>query len=194
VKLAAYYEKQLSAEQVNIYSEQLSQNLTDVECAYACRLYINDPKNEFFPRPVSKLIALIKSPVSAEDIGQNVSSKLLEAERSFGIHWADGHFQNGRAVYQGKDCAYESWRHAALSVFGATGLQVVDRYGGWKEFCMNVYESPDGVVRAQIKNLAIALNNIATKTGSYDSILDPRLNSGLTSAGNILNFERKKDD
>lgn len=193
VKLAAYYEKELKEEQIQIYSEQLTQNLNESECGLACRLYINDPKNEFFPRPVSKLIALIKTPVSAEDVGQNLSSKLMEAERRYGIHWTEGFFQDGKMVYQGKAMAFDSWRNAALSVFGQTGLQIVDRYGGWKEFCMNVYESPDGVVRAQIKNLSISLNNIHAKTGSYDSILDPKPSIGLTQASNILNFERKDE-
>lgn len=191
VKLAAYYEKTLSPEQIQIYSEQLAQNLTDSECFQACRLYVDDPKNEFFPRPVSKLIALIKTPVAREDVAQNVSSLLMAAERKYGVHWAEGFFQENEIVYEGKDMAYRTWRAAALSVFGKTGLAVVDRYGGWKNFCLNIYESPDGVVRAQIKGLAQSLETIVHKTGSYDSLpLGSRV-EGLTQANNVLDFKKK---
>lgn len=170
IKLAAYYEKILTDEQLSIYSEQLNQALSEVECAQACRLYINDPKNEFFPRPVSKLIALIQAPLSNEDVAQNVSSLLMQAERKFGVHWTEGHLQAGETIFAGKDISYRSWRDAAKSMFGETGLQIVDRYGGWKEFCVNVYDSPDGVVRAQIKNLAASLQNTKQRTGSFDAL------------------------
>lgn len=170
IKLAAYYEKNLTDEQILIYSNQISENLTDDECAIACKLYINDPKNEFFPRPVSKLIALIRTPLSTEDVSQNITSLLLQAERKFGIHWDEGYFQGGETIFKGKDISYTTWKAAAISVFGETGLKLVDRYGGWKEFCINLYESPDGVVRAQISKAITSLQNTIQKTGDYDAL------------------------
>jgi len=190
IKLAAYYEKDLSDEQILMYSEQLSGSLNIEELKAAIKFYIDDPKNEFFPRPVSKLISIIKSPVSAEDVSQNISSLLMAAEKKYGVHWASGFMQDGEIVYQGKDCAFQNWRHAAVSVFGPTGLQVVDRYGGWKEFCVNIYESPDGVVRAQVKNLATSLQNIMTKTGSYDYLDSKPSSPGLTHVSKLLSFSK----
>lgn len=170
IKLAAYYEKILSDEQILIYSNQISENLTDDECAIACKLYINDQKNEFFPRPVSKLIALIRTPLSTEDVSQNITSLLLQAERKYGIHWSEGYFQNGETIFKGKEISHTTWEAAAISVFGSTGLKLVDRYGGWKEFCINVYESPDGVVRAQTSKAITSLQNTIQKTGDYDAL------------------------
>ena len=170
VKLASYYEKTLTPEQIAIYSEQLSESLTDAEASLACKLYINDPNNEFFPRPVSKLIYLVKKPVSSEDMAQNITSLLMEAERKYGVHWAEGFFQDGEKIYQGKDICYKNWADAALSVFGEVGLTAVNRYGGWVNLCQTIYDSPDGVVRAQFRGLTTSLQNIKEKTGSYDSL------------------------
>lgn len=192
VKLAAYYEKVLSVEQIQIYSEQISRMLTDSETQIACSLYIDDPKNEFFPRPVSKLIYLIKKPVANEDISQNLSSILMEAERKYGVHWIEGHFQSGETIFTGKDMSYRDWKDAARSVFGDLGLRVVDRYGGWKEFCKNIYESPDGVVRSQIKNLTNSLQNIQEKTGSYDALSHSESSNVIQLLGNIKTLEGAK--
>ena len=187
VKLAAYYEKNLSDEQIMIYSNQITENLTDDECAWACKLYISDPKNEFFPKPVSKLIALIRTPLSSEDVSQNITSLLLQAERKYGIHWSEGYFQGGETIYQGKDISYKTWRAAAISVFGETGLKLVDRYGGWKEFCINVYDSPDGVVRAQVAKAITSLQNTIQKTGDYDAL--PQGNGGAKVIQLMQNFK-----
>lgn len=170
VKLAAYYEKTLTSEQIGLYSNQLAESMTDQEVAIACKKYIDNPANEFFPRPVSKLIYLVKKPVSNEDMAQNITGLLMEAVRAYGPHWASGHYQNGAPVFAGKDQAYTTWENAALSVFGQVGLVAVQRYGGWLNFCQNVYESPEGVVRAQVKNLTTSLQNIKEQTGSYASL------------------------
>lgn len=189
IKLASYYEKVLSDEQIQIYSEQLSQNLTDDECLVACRKYIDDPKNEFFPRPISKLIALIKSPISNDDMSQNISSLLMEAERKYGVHWSEGYYQSGETIYKGKDVSHKTWQEAALSIFGPVGLKVVDRYGGWKNFCINIYESPDGVIRAQIKNLVGSLQNISQKTGSFEgALLEMNTRNTDSRSNKILDF------
>ena len=187
--LAAYYDKPLTDQQLIMYSDQVSRLLSVDEMKLAAKLYIDDPKNEFFPRPVSKLIELIRKPVSTEDLSQNTTSLLMQAERKYGVHWSEGHFQGGETVYQGKDISYRSWSEAALSVFGEVGLRVVDRYGGWKNFCINVYESPDGVVRAQVTKLAVALQNSREKTGTFDALPNySKQNQGLSSMGQIINI------
>ena len=79
VKLASYYEKQLSVEQIQMYSGQLEEFLTDEECSLACKKYIDNSTNEIFPRPISKLIALIKKPITTEDESLDVVSKITDA-------------------------------------------------------------------------------------------------------------------
>ena len=192
IKLAAYFEKNLSDEQIVMYAEQLSRSLTIQEVQLACVRYVDDAKNEYFPRPVSKLVSLVKTPVSNEDISQNVSSLILAAERKYGVHWGEGFFQNGEPVYQGKEFVHSTWTEAAASVFGEIGLKVVDRYGGWKNLCLNIYESPDGVIRAQIKNLTNSLQNIVQKTGSFDVITGGQ-SVGLTQMAKVLEFKDFKN-
>ncbi len=61
VKLAAYYEKTLTDEQIQMYSAQLYDNgMNGENLTEACRIYVNNPTNEFFPRPISKLMVLVK--------------------------------------------------------------------------------------------------------------------------------------
>jgi hypothetical protein len=183
VMLAAYYEKVLSPEQIEIYSNQLAESLTAEETLQACKMYINEPANEFFPRPLSKLIHLIKKPVSNEDQATNLASKILQAVIDHGYRWNVGSWRNTtldgvtdiRKTFQGSDQLYLQWDHAALSVFGPLGIIIIDRFGGWESFCELVRNSPDGVIRAQIKTLALSLMNTNDKTGSFEI---PLISSG----------------
>lgn len=196
VKLAAYYEKTLSPEQIAIYSEQLAQNLTDQECSMACRLYINDPNNEWFPKPVSKLIALIKKPVSIEDTATLIASLIIATSREFdfGSGWAEGFFQAGERVFKGKDCLYTRWDYAALSKLGEMGLGVVKAFGNWESVCRFVLESPEGVARAQLSKLAVSIQNVDQKTCELRSITGGRSSGELTQASNVLEFMKSKNN
>ena len=77
IQLAAVYDKQFSDELIKIYVEDL-ELLSDEETVAACKLYRQNPKNEFFPRPIAKLVQLVKNPVSNEDIAANVAAELLK--------------------------------------------------------------------------------------------------------------------
>ncbi len=193
--LAAYYDKPLTDQQIIMYSDQVSRLLSVDEMKLAAKLYIDDPKNEFFPRPVSKLVELIRKPVSTEDLSQNVVSLLLQAERKFGVHWTDGYFQGGETLFTGKQYSYRTWAEAAISFFGEVGLQIVDRYGGWKNFCMTIYESPDGVIRAQVKNLTTSLQNSKERVGNFDALPNySRSNNGLTSMGQLIEMRKNETE
>lgn len=161
VQLAAYYEKDLSDEQILMYAKQLSQFLTIGELAQATEAYINNPENEFFPRPVSKLIALIKKPVENRDQAQNVLSLLKNAIHKHGDNWSDGHFVDYEMVFSGKGTNYRSWAQAAETVVGSLGLAIIQKSGGWKHFCRFYYEQPEGVFNAHIAKLSEAVLNIA---------------------------------
>jgi hypothetical protein len=131
VKLAAYYEKKLSDEQIQIYAEQLNEALTSAELSHACKLYINDPTNEFFPRPVSKLIHLIRQPISANDEAVSIADRVVEAISRFG--WAN--------------------EAEAMSFIGEAGKAAVRRNGGWNYLCSNLGTNLDiGQFRAQCRD------------------------------------------
>lgn len=186
IKLAAYYEKILTDDQVRMYAEDLS-SLSVEETALACKLYRSNPKNEFFPRPMAKLVEAVRNPISTEDLGQNLTSVMIEAVSKYGHHWDSGFFQGGEIIYSGKNCAFRDWRHAAISVFGDVGLKLVDRQGGWKNFCELVHESPDGVIRKQISSLASTIQKTNNVIGNTDAVLS------LTSeTSNVLPFTIKE--
>jgi hypothetical protein len=132
VKLAAYYEKTLSSEQIQMYSEQLEEHLTDEACSIACKKYIDNSANEFFPRPISKLIAIIKTPVSLDDDAQEIASKIINAVSKFG--WNN----------------YED----AKNYIGERGFDVVKRFGGWQYVCQELGQNIQlTTFNAQIREL-----------------------------------------
>jgi hypothetical protein len=201
VMLAAYYEKVLSPEQIEIYSNQLAENLTPEETLQACKMYIAEPANEFFPRPVSKLIALIKKPVSNEDQAANIASAIMNAYVDHGYRWnvpTHGHIKHEDGLielgqyFKGKDTNYLQWDHAALSVFGPVGLEIVNRYGGWTSFCEIAKDTLDGVIRAQIKTLALSLMNTHERTGSFGLSLSPSGSVPLLSGQNLIQLANIK--
>ncbi len=116
VKLGAYYEKSLSDDQIQMYSGQLEEFLTDEECSIACKKYIDTPTNEFFPRPISKLISIIKTPVTTEDQSLDDVTKICDAVSKFG--WTG--FTE------------------AQNYIGPRGWEVVRRIGGWQYLCQEL--------------------------------------------------------
>lgn len=157
VKLASYYEKTLSPEQINIYAEQLHGALNHQEMSHACKLYIDDPKNEFFPRPISKLIQLIKTPVSENDVAVDVASRVLEAVSRFG--WAN----------EGE----------AMDYVGEAGKMAVKRFGGWMHICQNLgVDISITTFQAQIREMI--------KSGLKINQASQSLNQ-LESSSNVIN-------
>jgi len=119
VKLAAYYEKTLTDEQIQMYGDQLEEFLTDEECSIACKKYIDNQLNEFFPRPISKLIYLIKKPISIEDDSIDIVTRITDAVAKYG--WSN--FSDAQAH------------------IGTRGWEVVKRIGGWQYLCQELGQS-----------------------------------------------------
>lgn len=168
LELAAYYEKSLTDQQVKIYSEQLAEALTADEAMRAVKLYYNNPENEFFPRPVSKLIALIKKPIENKDQTQNVLNLIKKAVVKYQSSWVDGYFDryddNRIAVwvyYGAGGATFDSWRAAAASELGDLGVAVIERLGGWNQVCQRFNQEPEGVVTGQLTKNIEAIMNIA---------------------------------
>lgn len=169
-QLAAYYEKILSDEQILMYVEDLAA-LTDEETITACKIYRSIPENTYFPRPMAKLVQLIKKPISTEDAAEDIASIMLKAVSDYGYTWADGTFKADYGmVYKGRDVYYLCWEYAAETVMGKEAVEIARRYGGWKLFCQTVNESPDGVIRAQIARLAKSLINNSEVRSQFEQL------------------------
>lgn len=192
LELAAYYEKSLTDQQVKIYSEQLAEALTADEAMRAVKLYYNNPENEFFPRPVSKLIALIKKPIENKDQTQNVLNLIKKAVNHHQSTWVQGYFDgydDNRAAkhlfYNNQNQAFGSWQEAAESELGTLGVTVVERLGGWVRVCSRYNEEPEGVVTGQlIKNIE-AIMNIAEVGALEQKPSLPAPNSSVLKLMNV---------
>jgi len=153
LKLAAYYDKVLTDQQIQIYSDQLAEYLTEDEANASVKLYIDQPLNDFFPRPVSKLIALIKPPVTDKDESQNLLDLLIQAIRKHGQYWSDGvTLSDGNLWFFGKNQYFKTWTLAAQDEIGTLGIEVIKRNGSWLNFCMSYFDQPEGVFKKQAKD------------------------------------------
>lgn len=167
LKLAAYYGHDLTAAQLDIYADQLSRHLNEVELAQAMNLYIDEPSNEFFPRPISKLIALVKAPVSQSDVAQQAAALIKQAVIDKQSAWTQGYYwgrhpETGDHVFyfEGRNQNFWTWREAAENYLGSLGLAMVDHMGGWHKVCERFNESPDTVVWPQLLKSGEAIQSI----------------------------------
>lgn len=167
LSLAAYYGHDLTKEQLDIYADQLSRSLSESEANSAALKYIDDPTNEFFPRPVSKLIALVKSPVKPADLAQQAAALIKQAVIDKQSSWATGYYwgrhpDTGEHLFyfEGKNQNFWTWREAAENTLGPLGLAIVDHLGGWQKVCERFNESPDTVVWPQLLKSGEAVQSI----------------------------------
>ena len=181
LKLAAYYEKDISDEQLEIYAEQLSRAISVDQLKFAISKYISDPENEFFPRPISKLISLAIDPLSSQTKAQQIASLVKQAifEKN-GSSWTSGYYwgkhpESGDDLFyfEGRTESFWTWREAAVNYFGESGLALVDHLGGWERLCLTYNESPESVMAAQMLRAAEAVIEIR-KMNMQNSI--PQLN------------------
>lgn len=167
LQLAAYYGHDLTAAQLEVYADQLSRHLTESEMKHAMQAYIDDPANEFFPRPISKLIALIKAPVSQVDLSQQAAALIKQAVIDKQSAWTQGYYwgrhpDTGDHVFyfEGRNQNFWTWREAAENYLGTLGLAMVDHMGGWHKVCERFNESPDTVVWPQLLKSGEAIQSI----------------------------------
>lgn len=147
LELAAFYEKTLTDEQVRVYSEFLAVRLTTHELVQAIALYCDDPKNEFFPRPVSKLVALIKEPIDDDSTAREVAARIVAAIPKFG--WCN--------------------QEAAKNFVGEIGWAVIEKQGGWPYLCEHYgVDIQMSAFQAQVRDLAKSQIHLA-KRGLADT-------------------------
>ena len=187
IQLAAYYEKIFSDEQISMYAEDL-EPLTDEETIMACRLYRKNGANAFFPRPVAKLVELIKKPLTNEDQAQLIVSSVFQMFKKHGEAWSDGSFSTVEGefanFFRGREYLHRHFNEAVFSEVGPVGFMVIHNFGGWKSVCKNIYESPEGVVRAQLFKLALASLNQIEKAVPFNFELEQKKH-------NVLEFKIK---
>jgi len=143
--LGEYYDKKLTATQIEMYVEDLMV-LTPDELVFAIKKYRTIPENHFFPLP-AKLIALVTPKENSElDIGREVSGRIIQAVSKF------GHNNSMEA------CKF----------IGDLGWKVVHRNGGWAAICSELNENNKGIMQAQMRDLAISIMRMSTN-GTLDA-------------------------
>lgn len=145
--LGEYYDKKLTPEQLEMYSQDLA-HLSPDELRFAILKYRSDGRNERFPLP-AKLLEIVK-PIETElDLGQEVASKVIGAVSKFGS-------------YRGAEA--RTW-------MGEIGWECVARMGGWPTICAELTDENKGTFFAQIRGLAQTLNRQA-KAGTLNQPRD----------------------
>lgn len=132
--LAEYYNKTLTAGQIEMYVEDLI-SLSPEELHTAVRDYRRRPENKWFPLP-AELIGLVRPDVSPEQNAIDAVSRIVESVSKFG-------------PYRTVD---------AKSNIGELGWKVVQRDGGWINVCQNLTEDNLGTTRAQWREMAKSIS------------------------------------
>lgn len=133
IELAEYYDKQLTANQIDMYVRDLS-DIPMQDLYRAVDLYRRDPKNERFPLP-AKLRGMIQLPDDQK--ARDAVGRILTAISRIG-------------PYRDKD---------AQDYVGELGWAVVKQQGGWEEVCQTLTNDNKGTLMAQWRELAISLMN-----------------------------------
>lgn len=132
--LGSYYDKALTAEQIVMYTDDL-QNISPADLSTAIKKYRLDPKNDKFPLP-AKLIGMLNQGTAPDDIGREVSSRVIGAISKYG--------------YTNPD--------KAEAFIGELGWLVVKRLGGWVQLCEQINNSNMTTWMAQIRDLSMTLH------------------------------------
>lgn len=134
VNLAAYYEKDLSAVQIGMYADQLYRLMSLGDLIVAIKRYCDDPNNEFFPRPISKLAGFIQPKTDDDADAKEAAGRIIAAVPKFG------------------------WNNELLAKtsIGPLGWKVVELQGGWRAVCEVMNDRNITSLQAQYRDLAKA--------------------------------------
>lgn len=129
-KLGEYYSKELTANQIEMFSEDLML-LTPDELIRAIKSYRQNPENKFFPLP-GQLIGIIRPPITSNDDAQECANLIISAIGRY------GHTNQAQAQ----------------EYMGELAWEVVKRVGGWLHLCEAVNAQNENTYRAQIRELS----------------------------------------
>ena len=160
--LGEYYDKKLTPEQLEMYSQDLS-SLSPDELRQAIMKYRGDGKNERFPLP-AKLIEMVRPKSNELDEGRDVASRVIAAVGKFGSYNSEG----------------------ARAYAGEVGWEIVQRFGGWRALCQDLTSENQNMMFAQMRDLAMTL----VKRSREGTIATPvefpgMLPSGATRSGDL---------
>jgi len=142
VGIGEYYQKHFTENQVRMYTEDTEHfSVADLNRAFT----VYRAENKFPPLP-GDLTAILKPRIDEKSEALEAVSLIWEAVARFG--WPNG-----------KD---------ARAHIGELGWKVVERFGGWTTVCDQA-DSDGGILRAQMRDLAIAMQSRA-KAGLNDTL------------------------
>lgn len=156
--LAEYYDKTLTASQLEMYVEDLSEMQVG-ELLVAAKKYRIDPNHKFFPLP-GQLIAMVAPHIDEKDIANDVTNRIITAVGKY------GHSNPGGAEW----------------FVGPLAWEVVQRTGGWRHLCENLNATNEGIYRAQFRDFAIVVGKLAMR-GELEN--KPSLPSQASLVNNI---------
>lgn len=173
IGLAAYYDRKLTDDQVQMYAEDL-QDMPLEMLAAAVKQYRNNPRNNDFPRP-----ARLRQEVAPQDTPED-SARVSEAEIWEAVA-SCGQYQSDRA------------RHR----LGGLAWEGVSRFGGWLRVCEAANEH-GSTFRAQMRNTLESIYRRA-QAGQLQNVVqlpEPKFNrsTGLTHIGATFAALEKKED
>lgn len=167
--LGEYYDKKLTATQIEMYVEDLMV-LSPEQLTFAVRKYRTIPENHFFPLP-AKLIALVTPKENTElDLGREVAGRIIQAVSKFGQYLHE----------------------EAKEFIGQVGWKVVERQGGWSNVCSELNNDNKGMLQAQMRDLAISIMRMGSN-GTLDAPIGIPQGPMQKQIGELVNkFSDKK--
>lgn len=133
--LAAFYTYKIPQEQLTPFANWLAVRMSIDELMFAVNRYAEDPKNEYFPRPISKLMGYRRPTLSDDDMSVDIATRILGAVRKF------GHTGYGEAK----------------TYMGEVGQLAVERMGGWFHLCHSLNSENQNMMFAQFRTIAKSL-------------------------------------
>lgn len=166
VKLAEYYGRTLTQNQVTMYVEDLvGQDIGQIHAAIFA--YRKDPRNKTFPLP-SQLEQIIHAPLQVSDDAHAVeaAARIMGAVRSIGPY---------------------APKHAERAI-GELGWYVVERMGGWFGVCEMLTNDNTTSLQAQFREIAKS----ALQRGKHGTLhVAPKLCENKTENFSLDDFAKE---
>ncbi len=171
IELAFFYGQDATQSQIQVWANFLAPKLSIDELARAIEMYCNDSTNEWFPKPVTKLVDLIHPKTSADSEAKLIAGRVVEAVSKF------GHPSPGQA----------------REFIGPVGWSAVKAYGEWSYICENLGVNISmGQFQAQIRDHAKA--QIESGASHYnENQLEHRGNEKLGSLVKHLSEQKEME-
>jgi hypothetical protein len=173
IELAFFYGHDATDDQIRVWAQFLVERITLDQLNIAIKAYCEDSSNEWFPRPMAKLVDLIHPKVNADSQAKLIAGRVVEAVSKFG--WINS--------------------QKAKEFIGPKGWAAVKAYGDWSYICENLGVNISmGQFQAQIRDHAKAQIQSGV-TGYNDNQLEHsggnhRLNDVINKLTNNMELEK----